>query len=810
MDRVSTGSRSLYCAAARTGRCLSCAVLSLLLFTCERPEQRGFKSSHALLAGILARQRFIEPRLTGDSTYASCQEEPKPATIVMVPQCPLVARKELIQLLRQLERFPAIRGGETTGDTAPEILRDQAMAYLMARTDSSVQRAVGNLEEAIRQRPRDATLYSDLAAARIVLAGVLGEPYELVRSLDASEQALSLAPDLASARFNRALALEKLFLSNEARAAWQGYREIDPESPWSQEAEGRARSLAYPSWDEKWKKRRVELETAALSADQDRVDALVDAYRQPARESAQEEWLPAWADAWKQGRKEEAERLLRIARAVGEALTRKDGDAMVQDAVAAIEVANRGGRDSLAEGYRAYREGRALYMSMSFKQSEPLLRQASLAFRRGGSPVAGWADLFAAVCVHFRSDYDLTLELLEDLRRRPRLERYPALEGRILYNLGIIRTVKADFSGGLAAYTHALSLCVRTGEVENLAAVRHVLAESLSLLGQRAEAWKQRYLALSALNRIPNSMRRTSLLFEATEACLREGHPALALALQSETIPSVEHWGGGVSLPQALLKRGRIALTLGRIADAERDVNEAQRRVETIADRDVKESLRADILSIRSRLSVSRDPRQAEAELSEALQFYERVGARLSLIRARQERARLHLDLGDLAATESDLRAGIEEYEAQRAGLARDSERISFFEQSRALFDEMVALQVRLGRSEDALSYAERSRARGSIGPDRCSAQLPGGLRAASGHGGSSSLRCRVASSPTATSRSGPISLDRRSPVDLGDHRRRYRLPRGRNRSLGAGEIDRAIPRYPEAKRSECDFSLSG
>ncbi|HTG31314.1 MAG TPA: CHAT domain-containing protein [Thermoanaerobaculia bacterium] len=663
------------------------------------------------LAKILVKQRIVEPRLTGGSAYASCQQEMKPATIVALPHCPPVPQKELVQLLRRLERFPKTRGGEAAGVTA-EVLRDQAMVYLMTRTDSFMPRAVTNLEEAIRHRPRDATLYSDLAAARIVLAGTLGEPYELVRSLDASERALSLAPGLAAAWFNRALALEKLFLANQARAAWQRYREIDSASPWSREAEEHVRSLPRRAWDEEWKQRRAELEAAALRADQSRIDALVDAYRQPARESAQEEWLPAWADAWTQGQKEEAERLLRIARAVGEALTRKGGDAMVQDAVAAIETADDKSRSLLAEGHRAYREGRALYMRMRFNQSEPLLSQASQAFRRGGSPVAGWADLFVAVCVHFRSDYDLTLQLLEDLRRQPRLERYPALKGRILYNLGIIRTVRADFSGGLAAYIRALSLCVRTGEIENLAAVRHVLAENLSLLGQTAEAWKQRYLALSALDRIPSSMRRTSLLFEATEACLQEGHPAFALALQSEAIPSVERWGGGVSLPQALLKRSRIALSLGRTADAERDVDEAQRHTETTADQDVKEALRAEILTLRSRLLASRDPRRAGAELTEALQFYEKVGARLSLITARQELARLHLDLGDLAAAESNLRTGIEEYEAQRAGLAQDSERISFFEQSRVLFDEMIALQARLGRNEDALSYAERSRAR--------------------------------------------------------------------------------------------------
>ena len=694
-----------------SGRLLLVA-LSFLLVTCDRPGRAGFARSHTALTALLAERRVIEPRLAGESAYAPCRQEPKPEGLPGLPRCSTVSRRELIQLLKGLQTSPVNRGGRNPGATAPELLRDQAIVYLMAGTDAFAQRAVTNLEEAVRQRPRDANLHSDLAAARIVLAGALGEPYELVRSLDDSERALSLDPKLPAARFNQALALEKLFIAGEARAAWQRYRELDPESSWGREAGERARALVRRPWDEVWKQRRAELENAVLRNDQGRVDALVDADLQPAREAALEEWLPAWADASLGGRNEEAERFLRIARAVGGALSRKTGDAMVQDAVAAIDTADARRRSSLVVGHRAYRDGRALYMKMRFQQSEPLLSKAAQAFRLGGSPLSGWADLFTAVCIHFKSDYASALQLLEDLRRRPRLDRYPALQGRILYNLGIIRTARADFSGGLAVYGRALSLCTRTREVENLAAVRHVLAENLSLLGQTAEAWKQRYLALSTLGRMPSSMRRTSLLFEATDASLREGHLSLALALVSESIPSVEHWGAGVSLPQALLKRSRIALSLGRTAESERDLEAAQQRTDTLGDPDVKESLQAEILRIRSGLSASKNPRQAEAEITEALEHYNSVGARLSLIGTREERARLSLNRGDLAAAESDLQAGIEEYEAQRAGIVQDSERVSFFDQSRTLFDEMIALQARMGKIDEALSYAERSRAR--------------------------------------------------------------------------------------------------
>lgn len=682
------------------------ASLSLLLLACDRRED---SSPNRLIASILDEHRIVEPRLTRGSAYSPCREEQKPTTLVVLPSCSTVSRLKLAQLLRRLEHSTATRGEEGWAANS-EALGDLGVAYLMLGNPASVQKAVAVLSEAARKQPRNAAMHSDLAAARIVLAGVLGEPYELVRSLDASEQALSLAPELPAARFNRALALERLFLTEEAIAAWKSYQEVDPDSLWGQEAETRARSLARRPWEEEWKKRRLELEASA--SDREMVRAIVDTYPQPVREMAQDEWLSAWAVAWKDRRYSEAERLLRIARVAGEELVRQTGDSMVHDAVAAIEATDTKGRDGLAEAHLLYGEGRSLFTRMKYREAEALLRQAAEALRRGESPLAEWAELFAVICVHYGSEYNRTRRLLEDMRQRLRLENYPALEGRILYNLGIVRTVQADFSGGLAAYVRALVLYRRTGEVENIAAVRHVIAESMSLLGQTEEGWKYRYLALRELDRIPVSQRRISLLFEATEACLRQGHPPLALALQSETLRTVNRWAGGILRPYALLERSRTEIVLGRHASAWRDLEKAENLTNAITDPNMKARLRAEIMSIRSRLLSSGDPSRAQAEISKALDFYQKVGARLSLVKARQERARLRLGLGDMTAAEADLHDGIEEYEAQRAGLNLDTERISFFAQSRALFDDMIALQIRLGRTEEAFSYAERSRAR--------------------------------------------------------------------------------------------------
>lgn len=709
MDRFSPSSPPFLGRSACYRNCYVLVVLVLLMQGCSRTDQKSFSDAHSKLSALLSDQRVVEPRLTGGSGYSACRQEPKQATLVALPRCPSVSRELLVELLNRFERTAAIRGEEAK---APDELRDQAIVYLMAGTETLAQQAVAKLEEAICKWPKDATLHSDLAAARIVLAGLAGEPYELVRSMDSSGEALRLAPDLAAARFNQALALEKLFLTNQAAAAWRNYREVDPFSFFGREAERRAAAQTRPPWDDEWKVKRADLEGATLRGDRAKVEALVDAYRQPVREVAQEEWLPAWADAWINHRETEAERQLSFARAVGGTLTRRAGDAMIEATVSAIETTGLAGRGFLAKGLLAYRDGRSLYMAMRFSEAEPHLREASQLLRRGGSPLSGWADLFATACVFFRADYPLARRQLDELRHRTSVERYPVLAGRLFYSLGIVRTVEADFSGALAAYQRGLSLFDRTGELENIAAVRHVVAEDLSFLGQPARAWRERYRALSVLDRIPNSSRRTSLLEEATEACLLEGNSALALFLQSELLDGVSRWQNGMMRPQALVKRSRIALSLGRFREAQADLTEAEREAVSIADPDIKEETGAQILRVRSQLSAVRNPLGAKAEIDEALLYFQRVGARLSLVSARQHRARLRLALGDAGGAESDLRAGIEEYEAQRSAIAQDFDRTRFFAQSRALFDSMVELQVKRGLGDAAFLTAERSRAR--------------------------------------------------------------------------------------------------
>jgi tetratricopeptide (TPR) repeat protein len=151
------------------------------------------------------------------------------------------------------EPEPVLRGGaEETPRwkllAAAERVREQAAADPSARNLHALgiahlllgegAAAVEQLERARRADPLDGRIASDLGAA--LISRGLGEdtPEDVAAGLDLllgkRAEALTLED-----RFNRALALDRLGMRDEAIAEWERYLELDRESAWATEARER-------------------------------------------------------------------------------------------------------------------------------------------------------------------------------------------------------------------------------------------------------------------------------------------------------------------------------------------------------------------------------------------------------------------------------------------------------------------------------------------------------------------------------------------------------------------------------------------
>lgn len=179
------------------------------------------------LVAAVGNERTIEPRLAGGFAHAPVRalRSSSNTTSHLPPDTRIV--------LAQIEK-------DTANATRPLELRLRGMVSLLG---GNADMAIMALEEAVRLRPDDARVLNDLGAAYLVRGTRTGNKDDLSNALAAANRALNADRSLAEAWFNRAYALERLGLAEEARAAWQAYLTIDDRSGWADEARTHLREL---------------------------------------------------------------------------------------------------------------------------------------------------------------------------------------------------------------------------------------------------------------------------------------------------------------------------------------------------------------------------------------------------------------------------------------------------------------------------------------------------------------------------------------------------------------------------------------
>jgi hypothetical protein len=195
------------------------AVVWLVAGTRFSPMPQG-SELQALVAAV-GTDRPVEARLSGGFAYGQMRGAVRGGSPSGRPVSPDVR----IAAARSEKALAVRRTAET--------LHAFGLATLVT---GELGRAVPLLEQAIERAPPDARVLSDLSAAYLARAARDNRHQDLERALAAADRALKVDPEFAEALFNRALALERLSLADEARAAWYDYLRVDDRSGWADEA----------------------------------------------------------------------------------------------------------------------------------------------------------------------------------------------------------------------------------------------------------------------------------------------------------------------------------------------------------------------------------------------------------------------------------------------------------------------------------------------------------------------------------------------------------------------------------------------
>jgi CHAT domain-containing protein len=586
-----------------------------------------------------------------------------------------------------------------------------ANAALLPGLEGRWSEVARKLEQVIERDPRNARWWSDLAAARLESGTTTGNPEDLGLALQAAARAVILSPDLPEARFNLALALDRLSLLKSARSAWDEYQQIDPGSLWLAEARTRRAALNQPSEPTLWKLRKPVLESAALRGDRTAVQQLVAASPQRAREWAEEELLREWALSIPT-KPRAARASLTVAREIGQALAHTTGDHLCADAIETIDHSKEQEIAHLALGHRLYQEGLGHLKKGEYRLGASVFEKAREELAAQGGPFAAWAEVQASTCQIQSGTYEPAIISLSRILNAPEHQHHLSLRARAAWLLGFAYGVRADWGRSLLALNSARALYQQTHEGRNLAGIEALLADEFRLLGDSLQAWNHRLLALRELRNLDEPLHRQRILEEAGLANLAAGRPEAALYFQQEIISAIDRATDPAAAATAFLRRATTFRQLGRAPEMLQDLAQAERYVRNVPDEGMRSGIQGEIVALRAEALRKQNPAGAIRLMTEALNSFRQTSYQQALAGLYAERGRARLVQGDSEGARHDFDLAVRAFLSQRATIADEGLRVTYLDQAKRAFEEAIWLAAKQGEVRRSFDLAEQARSR--------------------------------------------------------------------------------------------------
>lgn len=571
-------------------------------------------------------------------------------------------------------------------------------------TRKSLQRSISSLQTAARLAERPAPVLVDLAAAYLVRAERDHTPRDLAAAIEAAEQALEREPGNEAARYNLALALERLDLLGEAAQEWRNYLAADGTSGWAGEAWRHLEQVVAVHTDP-----APPTPDAPLAA----YDAYAAAEPQRARELGWCRVLAAWADASLSGDTAGAEGHLQRAEALGNALERRrGGDATLADGLRFIR-AKAGGRESqrLARAHREFAAGCAADRRVDFRAAAPSYA-AALAIAEGSPALRAWARLLYGGTVFHSGDIRRGEAIIRTVAEGADSARHPTLAGRARLLLSAIAIRSDRFEEALEQARRAVTLFAGAGERELEGVALETMFIAHLRLGDADAGYARGYEGLRRLRTYRGSYRLHYLLSFTAATLGDDGFPRAALRAQNEGVRVAERNGLAVYVTEARLSRARLLAVAGAHMAAARDIAAARAGLAKLPDPKVRGWMLSRLQMAEAPALLRAAPVRAAAALDSAAAFFlDSMGAPFVAFPAMVDAAHARLAAGDAALATDRLEAALSVLERRRDRIRMEPRRAAVFEEARGLVDRMTLLRLTEGRPAEALVNLDRGRA---------------------------------------------------------------------------------------------------
>ncbi|HEX3071256.1 MAG TPA: CHAT domain-containing protein [Thermoanaerobaculia bacterium] len=653
------------------------------------------KSPTDTLVALVPRSaRLVEPRLTGGFPWAG-YHGPMRATGSTADAQQLKLGGAAGELIENADH-----------DQSAEAQHAAGIAMVLVEKPDE---AIAKLETAARVS-KDAKSWSDLAAARYATASKLGRASLYPEALAAADAALRIDPNLPEALFNRALILERLGLTDEAKRAWQRYLETDSSSDWATEARSRIAQLPATTHASQFEHDRPLLERAAERGDTASVRRYVDAHRELARRYADYTYLDNWAEALQRNDMSNAARWLTIARHIGDALVALSGEALLRDAIRVVDAATPAQQREIAAAQILYFTGRTAYSRGQRDAAVRDLLRAAEGFEAAHDPMALQARYYAAGARSAGNDAASARADLEGVLAAANAHpEYISLGGQVRWELGRAMSNDDNWLQAVTVLTEGTSMFRRCGERASEAFTETILAYAYRALDRDDDAWLARLQSFAALSAEGESERLATSIAAATYAELAVGHRDAALSLSA--LESAIARGG--ARPQLAIKPlVNLALLQSMSGDtvgALQTAREAEGLARAVVDPELRANWSAQTDVATGAALAESSPRAAIEPLTRAIDFYTARGLFAGLPQPLLLRSRCSVRNGDATAAMLDLERGMTIVESHPAPVPSASAGAGVLDAEHALFTDAIRLSLERGDKASAFAFAERS-----------------------------------------------------------------------------------------------------
>ena len=587
-----------------------------------------------------------------------------------------------------------------TESPTPEALADLGVGYLV---QGDIDRAIATIEDAASQMTAAAP-WSDLSAAYLAKAErTAARRIEfLSRALEAAEKSIKIAPT-NDALFNRALARDGLAPFTGSPAPWKEYAATEKDQAWRDVAAKQANN--DPPIDDvrdRWDARRHELATKLKAGDIEYVKETVRLFPEGSIEFLDQQAFvdPAW---------------MTNASMLASAILEVTKDPMTRDEVALFRIHAA----TLAAAHRSYAKGVGQFAKVDYAGARHSLLDALRMFAAVNAPYRGWAEFQLGRLDWQEGRLEDSQRKLATVEGEARSRGYRTLLGRTLSQRGLAFNRQWRLTEGLEAFRESASVYEANNQRELAIGAYSNIADALRMLGEPNESWSFIGRTLEGLSQLRGAHNRYLLLYSAALFAARDGLHEGAYLFQEAATREAAKAAAPEMLTEATIQLALANVRRGDLGRARADFDRAATQVAATPAGPYRSYVGAELDIVRAQLGGEDDT--IVPKLQDAIGFFRKAepgrvpGLYLLLARTPQARA-------SSATAEGALRSGIDVLETQQANLGEERLRISFFDESWALFQDMVSLQVAAKNPSMAFEYAERSRARSLLAATQGSA----------------------------------------------------------------------------------------